>query len=114
MVFSAIPHKEMRFLLPIIPFAFIMISELLTQTIKKGSCVSTIASLCIKLFIIVELIVLGVVTSFNQRNWEWENYLTRVKQEPVHSVYTTDTYGSPHYSWFHNTGTKVKIVPLIQ
>jgi len=29
-VFSAIPHKEMRFLLPIVPFAFIMVAELLT------------------------------------------------------------------------------------
>ena len=30
LVFSGIPHKELRFLLPIVPFSFIMIAELLT------------------------------------------------------------------------------------
>ena len=29
LVFSAIPHKEMRFLLPILPFCFMMIGEML-------------------------------------------------------------------------------------
>ena len=33
-VFSMIKHKELRFLLPIVPFAFIMAGELLAQTIK--------------------------------------------------------------------------------
>ena len=28
-VFSAIPHKELRFLIPIVPFAFLMAGELL-------------------------------------------------------------------------------------
>ena len=34
LVFSLIKHKELRFLLPIVPFAFIMAGELLEQTIK--------------------------------------------------------------------------------
>mmetsp|Transcript_10843 Transcript_10843/g.14599 ORF Transcript_10843/g.14599 Transcript_10843/m.14599 type:complete len:246 (+) Transcript_10843:710-1447(+) len=112
LVFSAIPHKEMRFLLPIVPFAFIMISELLSQTIKNGGCQATLASVSIKLFIVVEMAILATVTMFHQRNWEWEHYLTRVKGEPIHSVYTTDSYGSPHFSWFHGTGARVNLVTL--
>ena len=64
-VFSVIPHKEMRFLLPILPFAFIMIGELLAQIIKKDSGLSTVASLSIKIFIAVELIVMAIYVAFH-------------------------------------------------
>ena len=47
-IFSAIPHKELRFLIPIVPFAFVMSGELLAQMLKRRSC---LASLAIKLFI---------------------------------------------------------------
>ncbi len=65
LIFSIIPHKELRFLIPIVPFAFVMIGELVAQTIKKGRCLGTLASLSIKIFIIVELIVMGVMTKFH-------------------------------------------------
>jgi len=102
LVFSAIPHKELRFLLPILPFAFLMIAEFLTQQIKHGS---RLASWSIKLFFVVEVITNVVFTMFHQRDWEWAHYLTSVKPGPVHSVYTMERFGAPYYSWFHGTST---------
>ena len=55
-VFSAIPHKELRFLIPIVPFAFLMAGELLAATIKKGGTWGRLSSLSIKLFFVVEII----------------------------------------------------------
>ena len=111
-LFSAIPHKEMRFLLPIVPFAFTMIAELLTQMIRKGGALAMIASLSITVFAIVELIRTVVWTAYHSRDWEVENYLTHVKKEPVHSFYTMDRYSCPHYSWFHGSDTKISLVNL--
>lgn len=64
-VFSAIPHKELRFLIPIVPFAFLMTGELLARTMKKGGCLATLASLSIKLFIVVETVSIGVITLYH-------------------------------------------------
>lgn len=107
LVFSAIPHKELRFLLPIVPFAFIMIAELLTQSMKRGSI---IARLSVKIFVVVEILVAGVLMNFHQRDWEVANYLTRVKGSPVHSIYIQDRYKAAHYSWFHEMDTKIDLV----
>ena len=71
-----------------------------------------IASLSIKLFIIVEVIVAAVFIAFHQRDWEAEDYLTRIKAEPAHSLYTMARYTSPHYSWFHGTDTKLSLANL--
>ena len=61
-VFSAIPHKELRFLIPVVPFAFVMTGELLAQMLKKGSCM---ASFAIKLFVLVEICSIAVITLFH-------------------------------------------------
>jgi len=54
--FSAIPHKELRFLIPIVPFAFVMAGELAAQTIKRGGDLATFTSIGIKLFVVFEVI----------------------------------------------------------
>ena len=96
----------MRFLLPILPFAFIMIGELLAQIIKKDSGLSTVASLSIKIFIAVELIVMAIYVAFHQRLWVVDQYVAEA-EKPAHSIYIMDRYGAPHYSWFHGLDTKV-------
>lgn len=47
---------------------------------------------------------------YDQRDWEVSNYLTRVKGDPIHSIYIMGRYSSGHYSWFHGSGAKVKVV----
>ena len=73
------------------------------------------ASLAIKLFVLFEIGSVAVITLFHQRTWEWEHYLTSDSEKmatPAHSVYSMDRYGSPHYSWFHKTGTQVHLPGL--
>ena len=67
---------------------------------------ATLTSLSVKLFIIVEVVSVAVITMFHQRLWEWEEYLTS-KGVPIHSVYSMDRFGSPHFSWFHGHDTRI-------
>ena len=76
LVFSAIPHKELRFLMPIIPFTFVMVGELMAQSLKKGGCQASLTATAINLFVVIESIVLYVLTAHHHRLWEWEHYLT--------------------------------------
>jgi predicted small integral membrane protein len=60
-VFSALAHKEMRFLLPILPFAMIMCA---TQIVSMRANYPFVDHV-VKLYIIVELLVLGYLTAFH-------------------------------------------------
>ena len=60
-VFSALAHKEMRFLLPILPFAMIMCATQVVSMRAKYPFVDHV----VKLYIIVELLVLGYLTAFH-------------------------------------------------
>ena len=64
----------------------------------------------VKIFVFVEVFVLLLLVNFHSRDWEIPNYLTRVKSEPVHSIYIMDRYNVPHYSWFHGTDTNIYLV----
>ena len=63
--FSAIPHKELRFLIPIVPFAFVMVGELAAHIIKKGGYMGILASIGIKLFVVFEIICLARSTLYH-------------------------------------------------
>ena len=107
-VFSMIKHKELRFLLPIVPFAFIMAGELLEQTIKQSNRWAIRSVRWIKRFIVIEIVSFILIVTYHHRLWEWEHYLVTEKataENPIHSVYSMDRYGSPHYSWFHGQNT---------
>ena len=107
LVFSFIPHKELRFLMPIIPFAMLMAGELLaTQFSKTSGCVPTLLSIVLKVHIAVEIVTFAIFNRYTQRDWDYDAYLTS-KEQPIHSLYTQESYTSPHYSWFHGSGTKL-------
>jgi len=52
MFFSAIRHKEIRFLIPIIPFAILPIGELIANNIKYRP---TLISFLVKSYILTEI-----------------------------------------------------------
>ena len=61
LVFSALAHKEMRFLLPILPFSVIMCATQVVTMRKKYPFVDNL----VKLYILAELVVLGYLTAFH-------------------------------------------------
>lgn len=108
-VFSAIPHKELRFLLPIIPFAMLIAGELISQTIKTGSpAMATFVSVLLRIYMVYEVITYAICMSFTQRDWDYDYYLA-MKPEPIHSLYTQQSYTAPHYSWFHGDKTQIHL-----
>lgn len=106
LVFSFIPHKELRFLMPIIPFAMLMAGELLSTTLASNGWLATLLSVMLKLHIVIEVVTFGIFNRYTQRDWDYDAYLTS-KETPIHSLYTQESYTSPHYSWFHGSGTKL-------
>ena len=108
-VFSGIPHKELRFLLPIIPFAMLLAGELIAKTFKKGNNSVTMSLvLLLKIYMAYEIITYGICMSFCQRDWDYDYYLA-TKPSPIHSLYTQQSYTAPHYSWFHGDATKIHL-----
>ena len=86
-------------------FAFIMVGELIAQSIKRGSC---LIPFLLKVFVVVETFLLFFLIALHQRLWQPDHYLT-TKGEPVHSVYFMDALGAPHFSYFHGTDTKLYV-----
>jgi len=61
LVFSALSHKEMRFLLPILPFAMIMCAAQVVAMKEQYPIVESV----VKLYFFAELAVLGYLTAFH-------------------------------------------------
>jgi hypothetical protein len=99
LVFSALAHKEMRFLLPILPFAMIMCAAQVVSIREKYPSIDYV----VKLYFFAELAVLGYLTSFHQRAWEVPAYLIN-KPEPIQSLVSLERFDAPYYSWFHTQG----------
>ena len=64
-VFSLIPHKEMRFLLPIIPFALLLTGEFYALNFRKHPLVLRAS---VYLYMLLQ-VVFGVKYHYHQRNW---------------------------------------------
>jgi GPI mannosyltransferase 3 len=76
LVFSTIQHKEPRFLLPIVPFCFLMLGYFLAKIIKgSGNCMGKFLKFYIWLAIIVELAMAAFFLKMQFRNWEPLAYL---------------------------------------
>ena len=105
--FSLIPHKELRFLLPILPFTLLTSGQLIAAKLpSKPVLFKTLLSL----YILIELTVLAFLTLIHQRSWEVEDYLIS-KNEPIHSFYRLDRFDTPYYSWLHGQDTKIYAAP---
>lgn len=108
LVFSWIPHKELRFLMPIIPFAMLMAGELLSQVFVREGKLASLLALLLKLHMVVEVATFAIFNRYTQRDWDYDAWLTSLDR-PIHSLYTQESYTSPHYSWFHGSGTKLHL-----
>ena len=87
-----------------------MTAELLTRGMKKGGVLATLSSHIIKLFIVSEIALEAIVTTYHQREFDIHNYLTREKTEPPHSIFIMTRFSVPHYSWFHGFDTKIHLI----
>jgi Alg9-like mannosyltransferase family len=101
LVFSIIAHKEPRFLLPIVPFVFLMIGYTVDKGVKQSG--QRVRNL-IKAYVIVALSVEVVMSTFflnmQFRNWEVLQYL-QDKEVAPHSIFSMQALDSPVYSWTH-------------
>ena len=57
---------------------------------------------------VYEFVTFWICNQYTQRDWDVDYYLTS-KGTPIHSFYTQEAYTSPHYSWFHGSGTKLHL-----
>ena len=98
-VFSAIAHKEARFLLPIIPFCFLMLGYFLQKVIKSGK------GKCFTRFFLVLIIVIEVAITifYNTQHSMFFKIFEHLQAKEVapHSLYCSLGQTSPMFSWTH-------------
>jgi phosphatidylinositol glycan class B len=93
--FSLIAHKEVRFLMPIVPFIFIQTAELMHLQVYKFPIAAGI-----KVYIVIEIVTLCVITTYHERASEIRvDLLTRYPD--LHSFYSIDVYNTPVFSLLH-------------
>ena len=97
LVFSAIEHKEPRFMIPLTPFCFLMLGSTIATYLRKCA---RFLRFYIYLFIAVELIMYLIYHNMQFRNWESMAYLADKSIAP-HSVYTMQARDIPYYTWTH-------------
>ena len=103
LVFSLIPHKEARFLVPLIPFLLLLTGEHVASSVKNHKWVYKIA---MWLYMLINIGIISFKFFFHQRVWEVSTYLIN-KGEPIHSIYSMEHYMTAHYSWYHGFDTKL-------
>ena len=103
LVFSLIPHKEARFLVPVIPFLLLLTGEHVASNVKNYKWVYKIS---MWLYMIINIGIITFKFFFHQRVWEVSTYLVN-KGEPIHSIYSMEHYMTAHYSWYHGFDTKL-------
>ena len=99
--FSLVGHKEGRFLLPVLPFAFLLMGNLVVQ---KGFNFGFTKKF-LWLSIIVELIVFIIRGNFVDQFNDIPQYLNLVTDYNVDSVFSIHRYESPFQSYFHKKGS---------
>ena len=99
--FSLIGHKENRFLLPILPFLFLMTGYSLARVSQKWS-----RSLSWLLWIFTGWNCLNFTARqcFHHRFWDALDYITNYGDSPPHSLYSMHRFETPYYSWLHQRG----------
>jgi GPI mannosyltransferase 3 len=99
-VYSSIKHKEVRFILPTIPFMCLMLGYTLSKATKVSSgFVSKLMKLYILVFLVVEVGFGYLYTYHKFKLWEPMAYLQTIPHAP-HSVYTLSV-DMPYFTWTH-------------
>jgi phosphatidylinositol glycan class B len=99
-VFSLIKHKEVRFLLPIIPVCSLLVGYFSHSIIKRPS--KTIRNLVWFLFVVfiaVETAMCFIYTNYRLTLWQAMDYVAAQPHAP-HSIYTLRVDG-PYYTYSH-------------
>mmetsp|Transcript_18584 Transcript_18584/g.13340 ORF Transcript_18584/g.13340 Transcript_18584/m.13340 type:complete len:108 (-) Transcript_18584:431-754(-) len=96
-VFSCIPHKEVRFLLPALPFIWLMTSQFLTECVVTNFS-SWFTRKLIFLGIVAETVYYVFYTLYDQTHFVKHEWL--VTQDPT-SFYDLNAYDVPHHSYLH-------------
>jgi hypothetical protein len=100
--FSLIPHKEVRFLMPILPFCILMAAECLNEQFKKRP---TLVAFLLKLHLITEVGVYVIYTQLEGR--EWFVYKDIASRDP-HSVWITERFTGPFNILMHRPNDPIK------
>jgi phosphatidylinositol glycan class B len=96
--FSLIAHKEVRFLMPLVPFVMLMTAELITKTLLKKF--PFFVAFSTKLYMMVELITLATMTLNHERaSLIRTDLLSRYPD--MHSFYSVDVYNTPANNLLH-------------
>ena len=100
-VFSLIKHKEPRFILPVLPFCFLMLGALLARLATSKSFIARITvTVTVVLFLLIELGTGLLYTGTRLRHWE---AFVHLKPKEVPSMYALGV-DMPYYSWTHRRG----------
>lgn len=108
-VFSFLPHKEHRFLLPILPLAFYMISSYLTICTQKSSHRKNFYKSVLLIGNMLPILYFGI---FHQSGTiKVMNYLrktAKIRSEDAHFLFLMPCHSTPLYSYLHmNVTTRV-------
>jgi len=98
--FSLLGHKENRFLLPILPFLFLMTGRGLSLMIKHKKWI-LLVKLLVYGSIIFEIVQFGVRSMFHNRYWDALDYVINFSDKAPHSLYSMHRFETPYYSWLH-------------
>ena len=99
--FSLIGHKENRFLLPILPFLFLLSGYSVIDLCEKYP---KIVRAILWLTILVEAFMFTSRQMFDHRFWDALEYVTNLSDSPPHSMYSMHRFETPYYSWLHQRG----------
>jgi GPI mannosyltransferase 3 len=99
--FSLIGHKENRFLLPILPFMFLLTGYQIKDFTMRFPNVVRILLWGI---IIYEAFFFSLRANFHHQFWDVLEYVNTQGDEPPHSMYTMHRFEAPYYSWLHQRG----------
>jgi len=105
-VFTVIPHKETRFLMPCIPFVFICIGELLDSSWLKAKPRCT--AVLIKVQVLISIVITYLIIAYQRRSAQLRMEI--YDQDPdMHSMYNLDVYNSAVHTILHRKDKPVKV-----
>lgn len=101
--FSAIPHKEGRFMLPVTALLMLMAAEHIYHQYNRSKFNRWIFRIAIYFYMLWQVGDFMYVQLYHNRMWEVHRHILE-KGEPVHSFYTFERYDVAHNNLFHGYG----------
>lgn len=102
LVISLIPHKESRFMLPVMPFLFLLAAQAFTFLAKKDPFIGYVFLIVLFLNSLNELGMFFGQSVVNQPYWMPVDYVLRTDQSPE-SIYLLEKHDIALNSWTHGS-----------